>query len=275
MDIKSKLRRIIFEFDTPGGKLFDIILIFAILGSLIVVMLDSVSNIHLKYEDQLQGIEWFFTFIFTIEYIARVYSSEKPWQYIFSFYGIIDLLSTLPTYLAFFIPGGETLLILRVFRLMRIFRILKLGHYVQGSQILLASLLENRGKIIAFLSTVLTVVIFIGTLMYIIEGSENGFTSIPRSIYWAIVTVTTVGFGDISPQTNVGQFLASLLMLIGYSIIAVPTGIVSSGLMRKNNSQDTHHDEADLKEKACPRCSSIPYTSVANYCWKCGEVISK
>lgn len=275
MDIKSKLRRIIFEFDTPAGKLFDIILIFAIIGSLVVVMLDSVSNIHLKYEDLLKTIEWFFTIIFTFEYIARVYSSEKPFKYILSFYGVIDLLSTLPTYLAFFIPGGETLLILRVFRLMRIFRILKLGHYVRGSQILIASLLENRGKIIAFLSTVLTVVIFIGTLMYIIEGSENGFTSIPRSIYWAIVTVTTVGFGDISPQTNVGQFLASVLMLIGYSIIAVPTGIVSSGLMRKNDSHHRPHNDTNLNEKICPRCSSIPHSADSNYCWKCGEVIPK
>ena len=273
MDFKSRLRKIIFDYDTPAGRLFDIVLIFAIIGSLIVVMLDSVWNIHLKYEFTLQAIEWVFTILFSLEYLARIYSSEKPLKYIFSFYGIIDLLSTLPTYLAFFIPGGETLLILRTFRLMRIFRIFKLGHYVRGSQILLNSVLENRGKIIAFLSTVLTVVIIIGTLMYIIEGSENGFTSIPKSIYWAIVTVTTVGFGDISPQTGLGQFLASLLMLIGYSIIAVPTGIVSSGFIM-NSMAKSDKGKEDQSAIQCPRCASRAHSINDNYCWKCGEKIS-
>ena len=273
MDFKSRLRKIIFDYDTPAGRLFDIVLIFAIIGSLIVVMLDSVWNIHLKYEFTLQAIEWVFTILFSLEYIARIYSSEKPLKYIFSFYGVIDLLSTLPTYLAFFIPGGETLLILRTFRLMRIFRIFKLGHYVRGSQILLNSVLENRGKIIAFLSTVLTVVIIIGTLMYIIEGSENGFTSIPKSIYWAIVTVTTVGFGDISPQTGLGQFLASLLMLIGYSIIAVPTGIVSSGFIRESMAKDSK-EKGNQDAIQCPRCTSRAHSINDNYCWKCGEKIS-
>jgi len=273
MDIKAKLREIIFGYDTPAGKMFDVILIFAIIGSLIVVMLDSVANIHQNFEVGLNALEWFFTVIFTIEYIARIYSSDKPLKYIFSFYGMIDLLSTIPSYLAIFIPGSETILILRVFRLMRVFRIFKLGHYVTGSQILVNSLYENRGKIISFLTVVLIVVIFIGSLMYIIEGPENGFNSIPRSMYWAIVTVTTVGFGDISPQTSFGQFLASLLMLIGYSIIAVPTGIVSSGFLRTKIDANNPNSNNPEHSTTCPRCQSKVKSSRDNYCWKCGEVL--
>lgn len=273
MTFKKKLRKIIFGIDTPAGRLFDILLIFAIIGSVLVVMLDSVMGIHTNYGNVLISIEWFFTFLFTIEYFARIYSSKKPVKYITSFYGLIDLLSTIPTYLAFFIPGGQTLLILRVLRLMRVFRIFKLGHYVKGSEFLLTSLKENRGKIISFLFVVLTVVVIIGSLMYIIEGSENGFTSIPRSIYWAIVTVTTVGFGDISPQTPLGQFLASMLMLIGYSIIAVPTGIISSGMIASRKSL-----KKDAKKKVnpiikCTRCQSELHSINDIYCWKCGQSI--
>lgn len=273
MDIKAKLREIIFGYDTPAGKTFDVVLIFAIIGSLIVVMLDSVSHIHQDYETSLKSLEWFFTIIFTIEYIARIYSSDKPLSYIFSFYGMIDLLSTIPSYLAIFIPGSETILILRVFRLMRVFRIFKLGHYVKGSQILVNSLYENRGKIISFLTIVLIVVIFIGSLMYIIEGPENGFNSIPRSMYWAIVTVTTVGFGDISPQTSFGQFLASLLMLIGYSIIAVPTGIVSSGFIKTKIAASKEDISKKASVSACPRCKSKVKLDRDNYCRKCGEAL--
>lgn len=273
MDNKSRLRNIIFGYDTPAGRAFDIVLIIAIIGSLVVVMLDSVQSIHQKYEGILNGFEWFFTIIFTFEYIARVYSAKNPWQYIFSFYGIIDLLSTIPSYLSLFIPGGETILILRVFRLIRIFRIFKLGHYVKGSQIIVTALYENRGKIISFLTIVLIIVIFIGSLMYIVEGEENGFTSIPRSMYWAIVTVTTVGFGDISPQTNFGQLLASLLMLIGYSIIAVPTGIVSSGILRPKNVKSEEDESLIRSNKVCSRCQSYAYSTEDNYCWKCGASI--
>lgn len=273
MNLKLKLREIIFGYDSPAGKLFDVVLILAILGSLGVVMLDSVSAIHQKYEHTLNALEWFFTIIFTIEYIARVYSSEKPLSYVFSFYGVIDLLSTIPSYLAFFIPGSETILILRVFRLMRVFRIFKLGHYVKGSQILVNSLYENRGKIISFLVVVLIVVIFIGSLMYIIEGPEHGFNSIPRSMYWAIVTVTTVGFGDISPQTPVGQFLASLLMLTGYSIIAVPTGIVSSGILKPKFVKEKKSDEDKKPPAKCPICQSKVKAKKDNYCWKCGHKV--
>lgn len=269
MDLKAKLREIIFGYHTKTGKLFDIILIFAILGSLVIVMLDSVAHIHQEFDHTLNALEWFFTIIFTIEYIARVYSAEKPWAYIFSFYGIIDLLSTIPSYLAIIIPGSETILILRVFRLMRIFRIFKLGHYVKGSQILVTSLYENRGKIISFLVVVLIVVIFIGSLMYIIEGPEHGFNSIPRSMYWAIVTVTTVGFGDISPETSVGQFLASLLMLTGYAIIAVPTGIVSSGILRPKFVKEKKTPAE--KQARCPQCQSKINVKKDNYCKKCGN----
>lgn len=273
MDLKSKLRTIIFGFDTRAGKLFDVVLIIAILCSLLAVMLDSVQHIHQNYGHVLRTSEWVFTIIFTLEYIARVYSAKKPLKYIFSFYGIVDLLSTIPTYLTLFIDGGETLLMLRTFRLMRIFRIFKLGHYVRGSEILVRAVLDNRGKIIAFLTAILTAVIIIGTLMYIIEGSENGFTSIPRSIYWAIVTVTTVGFGDISPQTTTGQFLASVLMLIGYSIIAVPTGIVSSELLKSKSSKKPKSFKKSMKSKKCPQCHSELYSSIDNYCWKCGNKI--
>lgn len=289
MDFKAKLRKIIFGIDTPAGRTFDIVLILVIVGSLLVVMLDSVQSIHAKYESTLNGLEWFFTIIFTIEYFARVYSAKNPWNYIFSFYGIIDLLSTIPSYLALFFDGGETIMVLRVFRLMRVFRVFKLGHYVSGTEIIINSLYANRGKIISFLSMVLTVVIFIGSLMYIIEGPKNGFTSIPKSMYWAVETVTTVGFGDISPKTSVGQFLASLLMLIGYSIIAVPTGIVTSGILSKNapNAQSDNtknlpadstnnkkelpaENEEDYTLKSCPRCHSDTKSSEDNYCWKCG-----
>jgi voltage-gated potassium channel len=272
MTFKQKLHQIIFGYDTPEGRLFDIILIFAIFGSVVVVMLDSVSSIHLTHGVSLVTTEWFFTILFTLEYFARIYSSDKPIKYIFSFYGLIDLLSTIPTYLALIVPGGETLLILRVFRLMRVFRIFKLGHYVKGSEQLLKSLKENRFKIIAFLFFVLAIVVFIGSIMYIIEGSENGFTSIPRSIYWAIVTVTTVGFGDISPQTNLGQFFASMLMLVGYAIIAVPTGIISSGIRINTLKKE---EENNLIVNKCQRCMSQLHSLSDNYCWKCGEELNK
>lgn len=273
MTFKKKLRKIIFGIDTPAGRLFDILLIYAIIASVLIVMLDSVKNIHQNYGDLLISMEWFFTFLFTIEYFARIYSSKNSVKYITSFYGVIDLLSTIPTYLAFFIPGGQTLLILRVLRLMRVFRIFKLGHYVKGSEFLLSSVKDNRGKIISFLFTVLSVVVIIGSLMYIIEGSENGFTSIPRSIYWAIVTVTTVGFGDISPQTPLGQFLASMLMLIGYSIIAVPTGIISSGMIasKKASKKETKKKVTPLLK--CTRCKTELHSDNDIYCWKCGQSV--
>lgn len=273
MSLKLKLRQIIFGIKTPAGRLFDIILIFAIFGSITVVMLDSVKDIHESFGPTLISLEWFFTILFTIEYFSRVYVAKDPIKYITSFYGVIDLLSTIPTYIAFFVPGGQTLLMLRVFRLIRIFRIFKLGHYVKGSDFLVKSLIENRGKIIAFLLSVLTVVMIIGSLMYIIEGYENGFTSIPRSIYWAIVTVTTVGFGDISPQTSLGQFFASMLMLIGYSIIAVPTGIISSGMMKKRKKSNTKGNKDTSTTKICSRCQTDLHSENDNYCWKCGEIV--
>ena len=264
MDFKHRLQRIIFGYSTPAGKLFDVVLIIAIIGSVFVVMVDSVPSIHDKYGVGLNYFEWFFTILFTIEYIIRVYVAKNPWSYIFSFYGMVDLLSTIPTYIAIFVPGGETLLMLRTLRLMRIFRIFKLGHYVRGSHYLWTSVLENRGKIVAFLTAVLSVVMILGSLMYIVEGSKNGFTSIPRSIYWAIVTVTTVGFGDISPQTSLGQLIASLLMLIGYSIIAVPTGIIGTGVGQAEKREEEGNRE-------CSRCASKLHSDEDLYCWKCGE----
>lgn len=266
--MRKKLRKIIFGVGTPAGRTFDIILLYAILLSVTVVMLESVKHIRVKYESLLYGIEWFFTILFSIEYIARVYSAKNRWQYIFSFYGIIDLVSTIPSYIGLFVVGTKPFIFLRAFRLLRVFRIFNLPQYIKGSKSLIAGLKASKGKIVVFMIVVLTVVMSIGGLMYFIEGEHNGFTSIPRSIYWAIVTITTVGYGDISPKTEFGQLLASILMLIGYAIIAVPSGIVTASVL-------TQKDKADKKSRfICPRCQTSIKHKDANYCHKCGEKLN-
>ena len=224
---KHRLHEIVFEADTPSGKAFDITLLIAIVMSVATVMLESVAEIQTNYGPLLITLEWFFTILFTIEYIVRLASVGRPSRYAVSFFGIVDLLSILPTYLSVIFAGTQSLLIIRVFRLLRIFRVLKLRHYLTAAQVLEQALRGSRLKITVFLAAVLSLSIVAGVLMYLIEGPAAGFTSIPRGMYWAIVTMTTVGYGDIAPLTPVGQVGASCLMILGYAIIAVPTGIVS------------------------------------------------
>lgn len=262
-DLRSKIYTVIFKSDTPRGRKFDLILLWLIVLSIISVFLESVARFRNDYLIYIHTAEWIFTILFTLEYILRVYSYKKPASYIFSFYGIIDLLAFLPTYLSLLFVGTQYLMVIRAFRLLRVFRILKLSRYMTEGNILKNALHSSKYKIIVFLSSVITLVTIIGTLMYLIEGDASGFTSIPISIYWAIVTITTVGYGDISPQTPLGQFLASILMVIGYGIIAVPTGIVSVELARAT-------DEA---RKKCPNCRASVYPEHAKYCSNCGKEI--
>ena len=256
------MHEVIFESDTHVGKWFDIILILCIIISVIAVMLDSVKSINIPYGRLLYKIEWLFTILFTIEYISRIISVERPIKYITSFFGIVDLLAILPTYLSMFFPGTQYLLVIRILRVLRIFRILKLATYVGEGRLLLQALRASRRKITVFLFTVFTVVVITGSTMYLIEGAKNGFTSIPRSIYWSIVTLTTVGYGDISPKTELGQVLAALIMILGYAIIAVPTGIVTVELGRAEHKKVT--------ARACPSCGRDGHDHDADHCKFCG-----
>ena len=224
---RARLHEIIFEADTPLGKAFDIGLILCIILSVIAVMLDSVAAIRAEYGGLLLAVEWGFTILFTIEYVLRLTCIGRPWKYATSFFGIVDLLAIIPTYLSVILPGTHYLLVIRILRVLRIFRVLKIVQYLSEANLLLTALKASRRKITVFLFAVLTLVIIFGSLMYIIEDESHGFTSIPRSMYWAIVTLTTVGYGDISPKTSVGQAIAAVVMILGYSIIAVPTGIVT------------------------------------------------
>ena len=234
--IREKLYIIIFGTDTPAGKYFDITLLWAIVLSTIAVMLESVKEIQEEYGSLLLIAEYAFTILFTIEFIMRLWVSEKPLGYIFSFYGIVDILSILPTYLMLFAVSSQYLRVIRIFRLMRVFRVLKLGRSMREADVLWISLKASRAKIGVFLFAVLNVAAIMGTIMYIVEGGENGFTSIPRSIYWAIVTMTTVGFGDIHPHTDLGQLVSVVLMILGYGIIAVPTGIVGVDMIKSTGA---------------------------------------
>ncbi len=260
---RGKLHQIIFEAETPAGKLFDVILLVLIVLSVIAVLIDSVSHIHIRYGEVLFIAEWVFTILFTIEYFLRIYTTFRPQKYIFSFYGIIDLLAILPTYLSLVFVGTQYLLVIRMLRLLRVFRVLKLARYVGASHVLGIAMKNSRHKIIVFLEVVVTMVVIMGSLMYLIEGPENGFKSIPLSIYWAIVTLTTVGYGDIAPQTFLGQTLASVIMIIGYAIIAVPTGIISVEMAK---AKDT-----SLSTQICPDCHFEYHDEDAVYCKKCGS----
>ena len=259
---RKKLHEVIFEADTVAGKIFDIFLILVIILSVIAVMLDSVKSINLRYGSLLLTAEWIFTILFTIEYFLRVISVGKPIKYILSFYGIIDLLAILPTYLSVIFPGVHFLLVIRLLRVLRIFRVLKLVQYISEAKMLRQALRASKRKIIVFVFTVLTLVIIMGSLMYVIEGEENGFTSIPISIYWAIVTLTTVGYGDISPMTGLGRALAAIIMICGYGIIAVPTGIVTVEMNRLAVKKVT--------TQACPQCSAEGHDYDAKFCKICG-----
>jgi voltage-gated potassium channel len=259
---KGKFHEVIFEADTPSGKLFDIALIIAILLSVGAVMLDSIKSINDQYGSLLHIAEWIFTILFTIEYALRLLSVGRPMKYAKSFFGVIDLLAFLPTYLSVLIPGSQLFLVIRVLRVLRIFRVLKLLPYLIEAQLLMKALAASRRKIMVFLFTVLLAVVIMGSFMYIIEGEENGFTSIPLSIYWSIVTLTTVGYGDLSPQTPLGQMLASVIMIFGYGLIAVPTGIVSVEIARKSIGK--------ISTQACLQCSAEGHDSDAKFCKFCG-----
>lgn len=260
-DWRNTLYTIIFEADTPAGKLFDEVLILTILLSVIVVMLDSVSSIAAVYGGLFYILEWVFTILFTIEYFLRLICVGGPLRYATSFFGIIDLMAILPTYLSLLLPGGRYLVVIRSLRLLRVFRVLKLVQYLGEADLLMRALRASRRKITLFLFAVLNLVVILGSLMYVIEGAASGFTSIPRSIYWAIITLTTVGYGDIVPVTNLGQALASVIMIIGYSIIAVPTGIVTSEITFASKN---------LNGRVCQNCSFEGHDSDAKFCKRCG-----
>jgi len=255
---------VIFENDTRAGRRFDVWLLIVILASVLVVMLDSVQAISARHGTLFDVLEWGFTLAFTVEYIARLATVERPLRYARSFFGIIDLLSVLPTYLAFFFPELHALIDVRVLRLLRTFRVLKLVAYVSEYKYLAAALRDSRRKILVFISGVLMIAITVSTLMYVVEGPENGFTSIPTSIYWGITAMTTVGFGDIVPKTDLGRAIASALMLLGWSILAVPTGIVTAEMTRRN---------APLPTRTCPSCGAGHHLPRARFCHECGEAL--
>ncbi|UXX80238.1 ion transporter [Reichenbachiella carrageenanivorans] len=259
---QQKIHEVIFGYHTTAGRVFDLSLLVAIVASVLVVMLESVKDLEQHYGEEMRIIEWVFTFLFSIEYIARIVSSPRPLKYITSFMGIVDLLSLIPTYLSFFFVGTHSLSVIRSFRLIRVFRILKLTHFMGGAQQLATALWGSRHKIIVFMGTVSCIVVIAGTMMYLIEGGQNGFTSIPKSIYWAIVTITTVGYGDIAPQTIFGQTAASILMILGYAIIAVPTGIVTSQMMA---------DARRLGTITCSNCGEEDLPNRSRFCLNCAS----
>jgi voltage-gated potassium channel len=262
---RTVLHEVIFEADTRLGKGFDVLLIVSILASVIAVMLDSIGAVQSHYGSLLYGIEWLFTIIFTVEYLLRLMCVGRPLKYAGSFYGVVDLLSIIPTYVSLFLPGSQYLLVIRILRILRIFRILKLVPYLGEARLLMKALRASSHKIAVFIYTVMTLVVIFGSLMYVIEGGANGFTSIPRSIYWAIVTLTTVGYGDISPQTVLGQTLASMVMILGYAIIAVPTGIVTVEMSRAFGRK--------VSTQVCPECSAEGHDADARHCKFCGAVL--
>lgn len=270
---KDKLHEIIYEADTPAGKLFDVILLITILASILLVMLESVKSIDAQYHTFLNISEWIITILFSLEYIARIISVKKPANYIFSFYGIIDLLSTLPKYISLIFAGTHALIALRALRLLRIFRILKLARYLGASQNLASAIKASKAKISVFLFAVLIAATVFGTIMYLVEGEESGFTNIPKSVYWCIVTLTTVGFGDITPTTPLGQFIASLIMILGYGIIAVPTGIVSAEYTKQANDDKggKQQNEMHLNSQSCANCLAEAHSDDSEYCYKCGH----
>jgi voltage-gated potassium channel len=257
---RRRAYQIIFEHDTFEGRAFDVVLLWLIVLSVLAVMLESVRSVRASYGDLLRGLEWFLTILFSLEYGLRLVSAPHAGRYARSLFGVVDLLAVVPTWLSVVIPGAQSLLVIRALRLLRVFRILKLGHHVGEAQILVQALSASRRKITVFVATILTVVVVIGAMMYLIEGEANGFTSIPTSIYWAIVTMTTVGYGDIAPQTVLGKVLASALMIVGYGVIAVPTGIVTSELT---------HLGRTAAGRACPSCGRIGHDTDAVHCKYC------
>lgn len=263
--LQNKLHEVIFGTETPAGKSFDLFLIVAICLSVLAVIIDSINVFSTRYDTALLIIEWFFTLLFTIEYAARIYCSPHPSRYAKSFYGIVDICSIIPTYLSLFLGGAQYFLIIRLLRVLRLFRILKLFRYTGEANVLVRSMWQSRRKILLFLATVLVIATIFGAFMFLIEGPENGFTSIPESVYWAVVTITTVGYGDISPHTPLGKVIASLVMVLGYSIIAVPTGILTAELANEMR--------IDRSNKKCHSCGRAGHETDAMHCKFCGETV--
>ncbi|WP_370981539.1 ion transporter [Agaribacterium sp. ZY112] len=258
-----KLYEIIFGTDTRLGKTFDLILIMLICVSVLVLMIESLSDLSERSLLLLRIAEWFFTLVFTLEYALRLYCAPNPFRYARSFYGVVDLLSVLPSYISLIFPGANYLLIVRLLRVLRVFRILKLARYLSEANVLLRAMLHSRRKILVFFFSVFVLSIIFGSLMYVVEGTENGFSSIPKSVYWTIVTITTVGYGDITPQTSLGQFIAAIAMLTGYSIIAVPTGILTAELTQEMNREK--------QRRQCSGCHAEAHELAAKYCLHCGS----
>ena len=263
--LRGRLHTIVFEADTPAGRWFDIGLLVTIALSVIVVMLDSVAEYHVRFGSTLLASEWTLTVIFTFEYILRLWIVQRPGAYARSFFGVVDLLSIVPSYLSLFFSGAQLLIVIRSLRLLRVFRVLKLGHLLGEASVLSSALRASRSKILVFLGGVVISVVIFGSIMYLVEGPENGFTSIPRATYWAIVTITTVGYGDIHPHTPLGQVLASVAMILGYGIIAVPTGIVGVELAEASRQ--------NISQQACPSCGKQGHAPVARFCMHCGAAL--
>jgi voltage-gated potassium channel len=266
MTWKEKVHEVIYEADTKAGKVFDVALFIVIIVSLVLVILDSVEHISLQYHSLFVTLEWIITIFFTIEYILRVISIKKPKNYIFSFYGIVDFLSTIPLYITLIFAGSGALITLRALRLLRVFRVFKLVRYTGAGSSVAVALKKSIPKILIFLYSVVIISFIAGTVMYIVEGPEYGYTSIPRGIYWAIVTLTTVGFGDIHPVTPLGQFIATIIMLLGYGVIAVPTGIVTAEMTKENSRKNT---------QVCSNCGEDDHRDSAEFCHKCGDSLNK
>lgn len=260
--VRARLHEIIFESNTPAGKAFDVALLWAILLSVLAVMLESVAPIRARYGETIRLLEWGFTVLFSVEYVLRLIAVKHSLRYALSFYGLVDLLALLPSYVSLMLPGAQSLLVVRVLRLLRVFRVLKLVNFLGEAEVLLTALRASRPKITVFLLAVLSTVVIMGSVMYMVEGEANGFDSIPRGMYWAIVTMTTVGFGDITPKTVPGQFIASVLMIMGYGVLAVPTGIVSVELAAASRQ--------GLNPEACPGCGAEGHDVDAVHCKHCG-----
>jgi len=263
--LRERCRLIIFETETPAGKAFDVLLIVSIVLSVLAAMLASVPDLRAEWGRELHAVEWGFTILFTVEYLARLWSVNSPWQYARSFFGVVDLLAVVPTYLSFLWPGAEYLIVVRSLRVLRVFRVLKLLKYLDEAYTLRRALRASRAKIMVFLLAILILVTILGAFIYLLEGERSGFTSIPTSIYWAVVTLTTVGYGDLVPKTPAGQFLASIVMIIGYAIIAVPTGIVTAELTRANRSTTS---------RSCPGCAAEAHSDAAQFCFRCGAKLN-
>ncbi|MDC0214012.1 ion transporter [Gammaproteobacteria bacterium] len=266
VDVKEKIRSIIFEASTPAGRAFDVFLIIVILLSVLVVLLDSVTSIHSEYGEVLLVIEWSFTLLFTVEYLLRLWTIQNTWLYARSFYGLVDLLGSLPTYMSIWFADAHYFLVVRVLRVLRIFRVFRMVRYVGEAELIAQALTASRRKITVFVCSVLALVVVFGSLMYLVEGGTNTeFSSIPQSIYWAVTTMTTVGYGDVAPDTALGRGLAAVIMIMGYGIIAVPTGIVTLEL------NEAHRKRANTR--TCPECSAEGHSYEASFCWRCGSAL--